>query len=139
MEGLGGERECDYPHLDELVRHACRLACAKDCSTEDIDEELLILALDNEAEAVLDFIASHCQGRRLEQIVTRGVDCAWFDARWQMAELVYRTKPVDFRAILEKLTQDAHPCFCQWKLRLCSVSPQNPFYLRRHWNVSNHI
>ncbi len=104
----GGEWEFDFPKFHDLIEYAFSLI-GKEISDEEYDDLLMILALDNEVENVLDFLAYNCKGEQLKQIIARGMIYPQPNTRWQIAELLYRTRPEGYIEILQKLTNDPHP------------------------------
>ncbi len=104
----GGEWEFDFPRFQELTEYAYSLI-GKEIFKEEYDDLFMILALDNEVENVLDFLAANCKGEQLIQIVSRGAEFPQPNTRWQIAELAYRTRPEGYLEILRKLAKDRHP------------------------------
>ena len=96
-----------YPKFDELISAAKSVV---DCDTlceQKLNDLITIMALDNEAENVLDYIQRHSSCIQLEHIVKMGISHLQREARWQIAELVYRRKPENYTKILEQLENDS--------------------------------
>lgn len=105
QHGLSRE-EGDYPHFKELTDYAERIINSDQYTAQEIEEVLLIMALDNEDEDILDYLTAHCSEDKLEQVVMQGMMSIQPNARWQIAELIYRRTPAHFKEYLLMLSQD---------------------------------
>ena len=87
-----------YPKFEELLSYAEEIICQKSISDEEMDDLLTIMALDNETENILDYAADHLQEKHLVLFIEKGVQHFQPNARWQIAEFIYRR----FRPGMEK-------------------------------------
>ena len=97
--------EDDFPFFEELIDYSRDIVDFDVLSTEEIECLLTIMALDNEAEYVLEYIEMHSSEKQLDLLIEFGINCTYYQARWQIAELLYRRKPSKY---LEKLTFLSH-------------------------------
>lgn len=88
-ECLNGSPEYYYPQFDQLIEYAQNIIRHDSMSKENVDDLLTIMALDNEAEDVLDYLSSHASQEQIERIAFCGKNHIQPNARWQIAELVY--------------------------------------------------
>lgn len=99
--------EGDYPHFGQLIDYAKQIIKDDQFTIQEIEEVLLIMALDNENEDILDYLTAYCSNDKLEQFVIQGMMNIQPNVRWQVAELIYRRKPPHFKEYLFKLAQDS--------------------------------
>lgn len=67
------------------------------------------MAIDNEAESVLDLIESDSSDHQLKHIISFGITHPLYEARWQVAELIYRRQPIQYVSYFQQLAKDPHP------------------------------
>ena len=67
---------------------------------------LTVMALDNETEDVLDYLVQHCPESKAKILVDVGMHHLLPNARWQLAEFLYRRRVDDFTTFLQRLSQD---------------------------------
>ena len=101
--------EDDFPFFSDLLSYAELIVKKEFVDDAHIDDLLTIMALDNETEHVLEFIESNSSENQLQHIVSLGITHPLYEARWQLAELVYRRKPIRYDSYLQILSKDAHP------------------------------
>ena len=101
--------EFDYPAFDALVEYAICTTKKAEPTSEEIEQTLLIMALDNEGENVLDALTGNCSETALLTFIERGVNHIQPNVRWQIAELLCRRKPQGFMELLKTLSADDHP------------------------------
>ena len=106
LYNLTGKEEFDYPHYDLLIDSAKRLINKNIVTNEDIDVFLTVMALDNEAEELLDYIVSNISSIRAKEVVVRGMQHIQSQARWQVAEIAYRLKIEGYLDYLRFLGKD---------------------------------
>ncbi|MGM9681158.1 MAG: hypothetical protein ACI3XR_06595 [Eubacteriales bacterium] len=95
-----------YPQFDELLNYAKSIIDKEVCSRQEIEDVLMIMAIDNETEDVLDYLAVHCDDKKLEQYVNLGVSNIQPNVRWQIGELLYRRRPLNYLEYLRQLSKD---------------------------------
>ncbi|MBO7196470.1 MAG: hypothetical protein J6V80_03965 [Clostridia bacterium] len=101
--------EDDFPLFSELLAYAESIVKNEHIDNEQIDDLLTIMALDNETEYVLDLIESDSSEKQIHHILICGIAHPLYEARWQLAELIYRRKPDNYLSLLQTLSNDAHP------------------------------
>ena len=104
-----GEFEDDFPLFNELLAYAREIV---DCNTLDssaIEELVVIMGIDNECESILDYIEENASALQIEKIVEIGASHPQYHSRWQLAELLFRRKPLNYYEHLIKLSNDNHP------------------------------
>ena len=109
IDTLTNTEESDYPHFEDLINYAQTIIDQIECSDEELEDVLLIMALDNEDEDVLDYIQTHCSESRLERLIRLGISYYQPEARWQIALLICRRKISNAKELLELLSHDIHP------------------------------
>lgn len=98
--------EFNYPRFEELLRYVQMVVFHEELSAEEIDDVLTILALDNEAENILNFLKDNLPESHLNTIVKAGVFHIQPETRWQIAELILHRKPQYFQNYLRMLAED---------------------------------
>lgn len=91
-----GEWECDYPNFDKIYIYTQDLLdkLNKNIDYEKINDLLEALAIDNEAEIVLEQFEEYLYNlKTLEEVIKTGYRFYQPQTRWQIAELMKR---VDF-------------------------------------------
>ena len=106
--GCNGKEECDFPDFMKLIVYAEEIVAKNIVSEEAINELLTILAIDNESENTLNYIVEHSTSEQLEVIISHGMTHLFFEARWQLAEILFRRKPTNYIDYLLFLSTDAH-------------------------------
>ena len=109
LSQLCGNCEDDFPRFSELLEYAESIVKNEYIDNEHLDDLLTIMALDNETEYILDFIENYSSKKQLTYIISYGIDHPLYEARWQLAEIIYRKKPDDYIFLLQTLSNDAHP------------------------------
>lgn len=104
-----GITEDDFPLFSDLLSYAELIVKNEYIDNEHIDDLLTIMALDNEAEYVLELIESDSTEKQLQYIILYGIKHPLFEARWQLAELICRRKPDNYESLLQKLAEDSKP------------------------------
>lgn len=108
LDLLGDKPEFYFPFFDELLDYARRII-EKDFPTDqEIDDVITIMALDNENEEVLSYIEEFSSPAFLKSLIEKGLYHLQPEARWQIAELLYRRKPDDFKEYLKHLSIDSN-------------------------------
>jgi len=97
----------DFPLLHEM-RTQCDTLINQALSPKEIDAFLVCMAVDNEAEWILDACKKSANNDFLETIVSAGVCYPQMEVRWQIAELLRRNIPNRI-SYLTTLLADAHP------------------------------
>ena len=97
--------EDDFPFFEELIDYSRDIVDFDILSTCVIECLLTVMALDHEAECVLDYIEMHSSEKQFNILIKMGINCSYYQTRWQIAELLYRRKPSKY---LEKLTFLSH-------------------------------
>ena len=104
LENKKGINEFHYPNFTELQESAYEQVLL---SNEDaVDDILSALAIDNESENVLDYIIENASNEFVELIVQEGLYHIQREARWQIAELIYRRRPNNSLSALITLSSD---------------------------------
>ena len=101
--------EFHYPKFEELLCYVRRVACQKVISNDEIEDILTIMALDNETEDVLDFLVDNLPDCHMNALIEKGLHHLQWEARWQLAELIYRRRFVNCEHYLQILTNDTMP------------------------------
>ena len=95
-----------YPRFSELISEAKEIIDTNVLSVSELNDLITILAIDNEAENILEYIQLHSSDNQLKIIINLGVYHIQKEARWQIAELVFRRKPKGYMRYLEILAED---------------------------------
>ena len=98
-----------FPKFATLIKYAEYIVGKNSLIESEINDLLTILALDNESESVLEYVEIHSSDEQVESIVSQGMSHIQPNARWQLAELIYRRKVTDYRVKLTSLSEDEHP------------------------------
>ena len=105
--GIQNEKvEFFYPQFEQMLKYAYEILQKETLSIEEIEDILTILALDNEGERILDYLNEHVDIKTIQQIVEVGLNHLQPNARWQLAELLYRRKPQNYKEYLVQLVND---------------------------------
>jgi len=108
LERCIGMLEFDYPNYPELIQYGKDIINRRSISIQQMDDLLTILAIDNEDEDILDYIVDHLSLSNLLQCIKQGINHIQPNARWQLAEIISRRKPLNARIYLEKLCCDSN-------------------------------
>lgn len=100
--------EDDYPYFQNLIDKARNIIINSDFTNSSIDDLLTILAIDNEAEEILDCMVDDLPNEYLIKVIEKGIEHPQPNARWQIAELIYRRKPINYKGYLERLSSDSN-------------------------------
>ncbi len=119
-----GEFEDDFPFFQELISYAIEAINNNVLDEVSVDEIITIMALDNECECILEYIVDNSSDEQIKRIIEYGMVHSQYNARWQIAELIFRRKPIDFGRYLSKLSLDNHPYVRRRALNL--INRQKP-------------
>jgi len=98
----------NYPNFDFLIEYCCE-SIQKDFLTDkEIDDILTIMALDNETQDVLDMLEKKLPQQFEQRLIHIGLKHLQHEARWQLAELIYRRQPEGYEKYLRILAKDEH-------------------------------
>ena len=110
LEGRGDityhAEECDFLYFEELICGAKKIIDENIMDDVAIDQLLTIMALDNGAELVREYIEDKSTHEQFEKIIHKGIYHMQSEARWQIAELIYRKRPegyIEYLQILLKM------------------------------------
>ena len=106
LEYVNNCMEFDYPQFEELKKSAIQIVDKNIMNGEAIYNLLTIMALDNESENILDYLEDNSSNEQLQMIIEIGMTHIQPEARWQLAELIYRRLPRDHINYLLALTND---------------------------------
>ena len=101
-----GQEPFDGPIFYDLRKQAIQTICATIVSEADLKAFLMVMALDNEDEDLLDFAIDSLSDEMIERIVNMGVNFPQKEARWQVAVLIRRRKPKGWELLLQLLQND---------------------------------
>ena len=126
-----GQFEDEFPFFKELILYAVGVINNNVLDELSIEEVLTIMALDNEDEYLLEYIVDNSFDEQFDRIIKLGVVHSQFNARWQIAEIIFRRKYTGFKKYLLKLSQDDHPYVRKRALNLmkmanCSTLESSP-------------
>lgn len=105
-QGAQDLNEYLFPSWEKMISEAFHLI---DKSPEDeraIDAILTAMAIDNEGEGILDYIAQNGSEMFINKFIELGVAHGQPHARWQCAELIRRRKPSNGERMLLRLMLD---------------------------------
>lgn len=109
-----------FPHWGKLLKQA-EASILNDCLDDSaVDNVLIVMALDNENEDILDYIVDNASPMYIKKIVLKGMHTPFSHARWQIAEILGRRKPLGWKDHL---------------LMLCA--DKNHYVAKRAYNVLN--
>ena len=108
-EQSDGKSEEEFPQFQEMLNLAYEAIDNKVLDERALDDIITVMALDNESESVLDYIVDFSSDEQVERIAKAGVRHLQPEARWQIAELLYRRKPIGYFEYLTTLIKDKHP------------------------------
>ena len=103
------KREDEFPCFRSLISYAKKIVDKNPTEQKDLDDLLTILALDNEAEEILDYLEQNGSYGLLENLMAIARNHIQPEAKWQLAELVFRRKPDGYVDFLIVLANDYHP------------------------------
>lgn len=96
-----------YSNFQKLISDTQRvIICLNNNLTYLVDDILYVLAMDNENEDILDFIVEYCNDEQIYIIISCGYICHFFEARWQIAEIIKRRYSIKYERYLEYLKND---------------------------------
>lgn len=96
-----------FPDWDNLISKVKKTIQKSYSNDEAVDMVLIVMALDNEDEEVLDFISDNGSDYFVKKMVERSVNHLQPHARWQCAELIRRRKPDNGKRVLKKMLTDS--------------------------------
>ena len=103
-----GEFEDAFPLFAECITYAKYIVDSDTLEADKLDDLLTIMAFDNESENVLEYIEEKSYGKQVQRIIELGVTHIQMGARWQIAELIYRTNDPNAEKLLNVLKNDPH-------------------------------
>ena len=106
---LNGSYEDNFPFFSELISYAELIIKKELVDDEHINDLLTIMGIDNETEYVLELIESGSSDYQIQHISLVGITHSLYSARWQLAELICRRKPLGYDSYLQTLSKDTHP------------------------------
>ena len=98
--------EDEYPNFDKMINYAKNLIGDTDITAKKLDDILTIMAIDHESEEILDYVVQNYPSEKLVCLIELGIEHIQPNARWQIGELIYRRKPIDYMLYLERLQND---------------------------------
>ena len=104
---IHGNYEDDFPKINELIEYGKKIVADNLTSDNYIDDLLTIMGIDNEAEEIMEYIEENSSDEQIKRLVSIGINHPLHDARWQVAELLYRRKPQRYAKFLEILSSDS--------------------------------
>ena len=104
-----GHEEDDLPYFEQLLIFAKEIVDHNDLTAEGVSNLLTVMAIDNEAESVLEYVQKNSSPEQLEQIIKIGLEHMQFNARWQLSEIIINRKPEGYLVYLNQLCNDDHP------------------------------
>ena len=105
---LNGNYEDNFPKINELIEHAKKIVDDNLTSDNDMDDLLTIMGIDNEAEEIMEYIEENSSDEQINRLIYIGINHPLHDARWQVAELLYRRKPQRYADFLKILSSDSN-------------------------------
>lgn len=98
--------ELEFPQFAELISTCEKLIKIGIFTDGIIDDILTIMAIDNEAEDILNVVVDTISDKDLKKFIALGVNHIQPNTRWQIAELIYRRRPVNAMEYLVILSKD---------------------------------
>ena len=98
-----------FPFWEDLIDEIRNEIDDEKLDLQSIDKILTVMALDNENEDVLDYIVDNASDEYVEYIVQNGSDCLYYNARWQLAEILGRRKTRNWKELIAFLLSDKNP------------------------------
>ncbi len=98
--------EFDYPNFEAMIQCVEKEILKENKEIKTIDLILTVLALDNEAENILDFMVENLSEEYLQVIVTYGWNHMQPHTRWQIAELLFRRQLPNYKEVLYLMLKD---------------------------------
>lgn len=103
------EDVCLYPEWDKILHLTggliAELATNPD-SEAKIEAVLLVMALNNEDQDILDRCEEGLRGEAAWQVIQRGAVFHAYETRWQIAEWIRRSDQAEWNGVLETLLKD---------------------------------
>ena len=109
LEYIFEHMEYDFPDSCILLEMAYDIVKKDITADDEIYNLLTVMAIEHEGELILDFIVDNSSDEQIQKIVAIGITHLQPNARWQLAELLYRKRPPKYTHYLKKLSEDAHP------------------------------
>ena len=106
---LNSKAEFNFPDFDRFYCCCVDIFDNDRISLEDINNILIMMALDNETEDILDLCCDKLPDQYVDVFITMGIQSIQFHTRWQIAEFIRRRKPLLWKSYLSKLIDDCHP------------------------------
>lgn len=100
--------EYDYPKFSELKKAAMSIIDSGVLNVNELQNLITVMALDNEDEEILCYIEENSSKEQMMKIVDVGLSHLQPEARWQIAELISRRRPLNFVDKLRVLCNDKH-------------------------------
>ncbi len=107
MSTAKGKQEFEFPDFDNMIIYAKNLLNKNPLSQDDVNDFLTVMALDNENEDVLDYAVRYATAEQIRQLANTCIMFKQPHAKWQMAELVFRTKIEGYCDYLHLLSADS--------------------------------
>ena len=105
---IHGNYEDNFPKINELIEHGKKIVDDNLTSDNDIDDLLTIMGIDNEAEEIMEYIEENSSDEQINRLIYIGINHPLYNARWQVAELLYRRKPQRYAEFLKILSSDSN-------------------------------
>ena len=86
------EFEDDFPEFTEMLLCAKKVVNDNILDTASLDCLITVMALDNESGSIVEYIAEHSSNEQIEKIIRIGTSHLQNNARWQLTELLEKTK-----------------------------------------------
>ena len=97
-----------YPKLGELLKYEETIIHQSEISDAEMDDLLIIMALDNETENVLHRAIDDLMEKHVERFAELGSTHFQPNVRWQTTEFIFHRKPCKIKSYLSKLKDDEH-------------------------------
>ena len=114
-QSLNQFEDC-YPHYDDMLNCCFEAINQSDFTDDEICDILTVMAFDNEAESVLEYLEVKLSESDLHRFIRLGLCHRLFEARWQLAELIFRRKPNNHQEYLEILAKDNSE-YVRWRAK----------------------
>ena len=98
--------EFAFPQWNELLKQAENSIVNEHLDNSSMDNVLVVMALDNENEDILDYIVDNTSHMYINKFVRHGMRTPFSHARWQIAEILGRRKPLGWEEHLLTLCAD---------------------------------
>ena len=123
LDQMLNQFEDSYPHFGEMLDSCYEAMGNAELSDDEIINILTIMAFDNEAESVLEYLENTLTEETLQRFILIGIHHSFFETRWQIAELIHRRKPEGFQEYLDFLAIDEHEYVRKRALKTGDGSP----------------